>query len=300
MLTFIFYIFSLIFVQGTIGFMLEHKEDLGNPDYADLQRYFGSVQEGMLSLLKATTGGMDWEVFYDSMLLSGTSNALCFILFIAFFQISLLNVLTGIFVENAMKLAQPDPYTRALEQRKAEILEADELRHACKRLDKGHSGYISAEEFESEIQHGKLRAHLRVLGLDMRDPRKFFCALQYASGQTDVDIDAFVTGCLKLKGPASSIDLQSLIADTHLVDENQRDLKRFLEGKLDKIATPTDFALASRRQGSAWPTLDILSPRFARSRSCLSSGKKKKEDFTSSRSAEPLASNRSGMSNIKL
>lgn len=217
MLLFIFYIFSLIFVQGCITFLLNSEQSespMHASEYSLLMKYFGSVEECIMTLIQATTGGNDWSVFYDALSPSGTSNCALFIFFIGFFQIALLNVLTGIFVENAMKLAQPDPYTVALEQRKMELLEAAELRHVCRDLENPHSGKISPEDFEKGFHSGKLRAHLRVLGLDIKDTQKFFSVLSATSGENEIDIETFVNGCMKLKGQATAIDLQSLWCET--------------------------------------------------------------------------------------
>jgi hypothetical protein len=201
----------------------------------------------MISLVKATTGGADWEVFYDSVGITGQQNSALFIFFIAFYQISLLNVLTGIFVENAMKLAQPDPYTAALEHRKQERQEADQLRSVCKHLDKSGNGHVSFEEFEEAIHRGKLRAHLRVLGLDIKDSRKFFELIKCASGnevvaigKSEVDMESFVMGCMKLKGTATSLDLQSLLAETHRGNLQQHQHILFVRQKLGKAAQILD------------------------------------------------------------
>merc|ERR1740130_789488 len=105
--------------------------------------HFGSVQDAIMSLIQATTGGNDWNIFYKAVAPTGSTNSALFIFFIGFFQIALLNVLTGIFVENAMKLAQPDPYTLALEQRKQELVEASDLRHVCEGLTSLKEGIIS-------------------------------------------------------------------------------------------------------------------------------------------------------------
>lgn len=237
MLLFIFYIFSLIFVQGTITYLLDNPEVISSDSHTNISKHFGSVQEAIMSLVKATTGGNDWDVFYETLVLTGTMNAALFIFFIGFFQIALLNVLTGIFVENAMKLAQPDPYTQALNDRKRDLQEAEELKEVCaSSLDKNKSGKVSPEDFEKEIHHGRLRAHLRVLGLDIKEPRKFYSILRSASGSDHVDIDSFVAGCMKLKGFATAIDLQSLMCETREVGKAQKEFQKNFNRRIAKIA----------------------------------------------------------------
>merc|ERR1719382_1867531 len=89
---------------------------------------FGSVQVAMLTLFKTSMGGQDWEVFYDVAEQTGIFEAITFIIFVAFIQIALMNILTGIFVENAMKLAQPDRDTLAFQFRKQRMQDAQDLK----------------------------------------------------------------------------------------------------------------------------------------------------------------------------
>jgi len=49
------------------------------------------------------------------------------------------------------------------------------------------------------------------LELDVSDMEQFYKILS-CSGKYAVDVDTFAVGCLKLKGPARSMDLQELIA----------------------------------------------------------------------------------------
>jgi len=109
MLALIFYLFALVFVQLTAS-SLEDSINNGEPDLARREKLdtFGSVELAMLTLYKACTGGDDWSGPYRIAAASGELPAILFIFFIAFMQIAVLNILTGIFVEKAMKLAQPD------------------------------------------------------------------------------------------------------------------------------------------------------------------------------------------------
>merc|ERR1711990_373030 len=98
-----------------------------------------------------------------------------------------------------MKLAQPDRDVQARELRIKELAEEDELRHLVAELDTDSSGSIRHEEFQ-KLEKGKLKAHLSVLGLDMRDAQMFFSLLAECSEDSEVDIESFVTGCMRLKG----------------------------------------------------------------------------------------------------
>jgi len=215
MLVIVFYIFGLVFVQGAATYLLNNGADIDSESLVKIHRTFGSVQRAMLSLYKATTGGSDWENLFDSPLIEsmGWLNVALFIFLIAFIQVALLNILTGVFVENALKLAQPDRDTLALEHRRKELVESQELREICMAMDRNESGTIDPQEFFASFRAGKLRAHLEVLGLHIKDADVFFQLLMAENDTTEqeLDIDEFVAGCMRLRGSATSLDLQTVL-----------------------------------------------------------------------------------------
>jgi len=214
MLILIFYIFGLVFVQGVSNYLID--PDLqGNQDpvMVDLLlSEFGRVERAILTLYKASTGGDDWNVFFQIVKQTGFLYSGLFIFFIAFSQIALLNILTAIFVQNAMKLARPDKEAQAYEKLTNDLSEFEELRHIMKMMDANQSGTLSADEFEHEIKAGKLGEKLAVLGLNVKDAASFFNLI--ASGQEnhekEITIESFINSCMAMRGHATCIDLQSL------------------------------------------------------------------------------------------
>ena len=120
---FIFYIFSLVIVQGAGNYLQTTGDSLDDAERENLISVFGSVEVAMLNLFKSSTGGADWEVFY-SVISSSPMSACMFVFFIAFMQVALMNILTGIYVEKAIKLAPPDANVIALETSTVVIQEA--------------------------------------------------------------------------------------------------------------------------------------------------------------------------------
>merc|ERR1711997_822098 len=61
-----------------------------------------------------------------------------------------------------------------------------------------------------------------MLGLDVRDAESFFSLLASNNDGRDVDIDNFVNGCMRLKGPATSIDIQALLYHSNFMHKVER------------------------------------------------------------------------------
>lgn len=227
MLGLIFYIFGLVFVQGVSNYlMFDEGADPNNLEkYALIMKYFGRVERACLSLYQACTGGDDWYIFFEAISVMDTMYQLLFIFFIAFSQIALLNILTAIFVQRAMKLAEPDQETKAMEVRGTEVEQYEEIRKIVWAADEESgdgSGKLGMLEFCKQIKKGKLGAHLSVLGLDIRDPPRFFRLVKarLQNSGPEIAIDAFIEECMRMRGNASSIDMLTLAHDVKTI-QNQ-------------------------------------------------------------------------------
>jgi len=235
MLLLIFYIFALVLLNNTAGY-LEEEVQTETQDDAQIQavkNILGSVQRTMLTLYMTATGGDDWAVFYSVIESTGSFNAVVFIAYIGFIEIAVMNILTGLFVESAMKLAQPDHASRALEVCRAENAQHRQLMRLCEELDKGGSGTLTKQEFSKNMKDGKLKYFLASLGLDIRDAERFFELLEDTS--SEIDIGLFVDACMKLKGAATSIDLQGLALNTVQLQHLQIQFEQNVMYRLDEL-----------------------------------------------------------------
>eukprot|EP00404_Azadinium_spinosum_P030869 CAMPEP_0180564782 /NCGR_PEP_ID=MMETSP1037_2-20121125/5193_1 /TAXON_ID=632150 /ORGANISM="Azadinium spinosum, Strain 3D9" /LENGTH=548 /DNA_ID=CAMNT_0022581703 /DNA_START=1 /DNA_END=1647 /DNA_ORIENTATION=- len=235
MLGLIFFMFALVFVQGVTPVLMDPTLDHEKEE--EVREHFGSVSNAIFTLFQTTFGGDDWGNFYVSIREAGHFYSALFVFFVAFIQIALVNVLTGVFVDNAMKLAQPDHDALALEMRKTEVGDAQQLRQLIVDMDSGKDGKISKADFADSMKKDKLRAQLAVLGLDIKNTQIFFDLIVESSKNEEVDIDEFITHCMRLKGTASSFDMQTLVFATKLIQKDQVKMRKILDERFDYIMT---------------------------------------------------------------
>jgi len=235
MLVFIFYIFGLIFVQGIVSYIQDEKDVILDEDLHDILAMYGSVEQTMLTLYMASTGGNDWAIYYKALQPNFSKYVLLF--FVSFIQIALLNILTGIFVENALKSAEPDLEEKAKEFRKKEIVDAEVLFRVCKDMGLGAEHSISRVEFAEAFCGNKLRAYMSVLGLRFDDPYALYELMIMTSEAEGEELkqEDFVTGCIRLKGNASNMDMYLLKNQVENVTRVQRDLVRQSENSANKV-----------------------------------------------------------------
>jgi len=67
----------------------------------------------------------------------------------------------------------------------------------------------------------RIRTYFELKGLAIKDAELFFQMLGSVSQTEEVDIDAFIAGCMKMKGFALSVDLLSLGFETKLIGRAQ-------------------------------------------------------------------------------
>jgi len=227
-------IFSLLFVQG----VAEHMK--GNPDMdpelmEEFRMKFGSVEGSMFSLFQAVTGGDDWMNFYSLIEQTGVLYTLLFLAFITWFTISVWNIVTSLFVEKALSLVVPDIDKQVLE-RKVELQEnCVALKNILTELDTDGSGLISMSEISQVMTHGSVSSYLEVMGLDVKDAEMFFHMLATISDSTDVPIDLFVAGCMRLKGAATALDLQTMAFENQVMYLVQKRFNSHLLQKVNEI-----------------------------------------------------------------
>jgi voltage-gated sodium channel len=211
----IFYIFGLLLVQNAVAYINEQDGTLDAQTEGLLYASFGSVQGAMLSLFKSTTGGGDWTVYYDLFTPMGLQASSLFLFFIAFSQVAFLNILTGLFVDSAMKLSEPDRERFVAESRRAFAKQRQELEAIMEEMDLDGDGTISEAEFfqQMQLKNGKLQAYLESVGVHAADAEHFFSMLKSASLGHGVETVAFVEGCLQLRGEASSLHLQAVATE---------------------------------------------------------------------------------------
>merc|ERR550532_3057363 len=87
---------------------------------------------------------------------------------------------------------------------------ASDLRNMLNCVDEDDSGVITREEWLKMAERQDVITYFELAEIDIKDAHEFFDAVATLTGCSEISIDAFVEGCMKVKGAATSIDLQVL------------------------------------------------------------------------------------------
>ena len=131
-------------------------------------------------------------------------------LHISLMVLALLNIVTGIFVNDALEFAQLDRDLMARLEMDRRQLDMEKLGIIFATVEVSNTGKIY-DEFLVHMDSSEVKALFKVLGLDVSDVFSFFEALD-VGGRGEVNLEEFVMGCLNLRGSAKTLDMATLIA----------------------------------------------------------------------------------------
>eukprot|EP00927_Polykrikos_kofoidii_P086745 TRINITY_DN9815_c0_g1_i1.p1 TRINITY_DN9815_c0_g1~~TRINITY_DN9815_c0_g1_i1.p1 ORF type:complete len:725 (-),score=120.21 TRINITY_DN9815_c0_g1_i1:160-2265(-) len=248
---------SVYFTEVSLSHKIAHIGD--KHGYDPLDEYFGSLPHSMLSLLQAITGGVDWmEVCVALEELDTVFGLVPFLAYIFFTSIALMNVITGVFLETAME--------RAREER--EIYLVRNARVVFAAADKDRSGMITWPDFQKALDNSDLNDFFEAIDIDITEAKNLFDLLDI-SGDGKISAEEFLSGCLRVRGPAKSLDLLVLsrevaqLFERHAItaaklDENSQVIQtckplKSLSGRFEDLAGQkecNDSAESSGRQPS--------------------------------------------------
>jgi len=230
-------VFALFFLQISTDYLILDKDSIDPEEFKEFMRRFGSLDKTMQTLYLATTGGFDWEDALRLVGQAGQGGTWAFLFYI---------VLTGMFVDHAMKWSQSDNQNQIAERRSQEQADAARLKKLCEAIDVAKIGRISWDDFEQYVSNESALIYLASLGLEIHDAKTFFDMLTGVSDDKYVDIDTFVKGCMRMKGPATSIDMLSMGYEVTLIHRQNRRV----EAQINEVC---------QWQRQAQPILDMAS-----------------------------------------
>lgn len=183
-----------------------------------LDKYFGSMYKAVVTLYACISGGVGWGDLVKPLSeeISGWMVPML-ILFILFCTLCLMNVVTGIFLETAM--------ARANEDQSIDI--TSQVLNLFKTCQLNEIGEITWGTFESLLSTKQMREMFTSINVDPREAHKFFNLID-VDGKGSVNPHELLDGWLRLKGPAKSLDLATLMVE---VEHAFADVR----GKLDAL-----------------------------------------------------------------
>jgi hypothetical protein len=234
------FIFSVCVMQV----MAQELTDIrANPDMVSsvdiptLMTHFGSMLVSVYTLHKAIFGGQDWGEVSSPLMTISPFMTLLFMVYISFAVLCVLNIVTGVFIENANKITMKDEEHVIMEDMSARQQWFEEVQMLFSRADVTGTGALDYPAFHGHVSDVRVQAFFRKLGLDVEASGSYglFQLLDF-NGDGKVDMDEFVLGCSQLHGNARSLDIAKLRHDNKKLKEQISAVAEFQSVTLEEIS----------------------------------------------------------------
>mmetsp|Transcript_32351 Transcript_32351/g.72508 ORF Transcript_32351/g.72508 Transcript_32351/m.72508 type:complete len:198 (-) Transcript_32351:78-671(-) len=141
---------------------------------------------------------------------------LVFVPYILFTTMAVMNIITGIFVEQTMEAAKQDDEHLLQQQLQFVQEQVVELRDLFSAADIDCSNEITIEEFTAMLEDARTRAFFLRLGMDSHEAVSLFHALD-GDGSGGVDFEEFVFGIMRVGAGVKALDMVTLMHDVHVL-----------------------------------------------------------------------------------
>eukprot|EP00927_Polykrikos_kofoidii_P005603 TRINITY_DN12221_c0_g1_i1.p1 TRINITY_DN12221_c0_g1~~TRINITY_DN12221_c0_g1_i1.p1 ORF type:complete len:760 (+),score=126.69 TRINITY_DN12221_c0_g1_i1:42-2321(+) len=223
----VIYIAAIYLTQLGWNYRRNHRNqghEAGDEISAELEKWYGSLGRSVLSLFQALSGGVDWNDIVAPLIEIDPVLGFFFALYMAFAVLAVLNVVTGTFVDTALERAQSSK----------EIRTVSSARELFEKLDLDQKGSISVGEFQSQLTAPIMCEYLREIDVDPSEAPFLFEILDINNSGC-IDCDEFLSGCVRLKGPAKALDLLAFTRETRVMFMRMVSERKLIEAHLSRI-----------------------------------------------------------------
>ncbi|CAK9079418.1 unnamed protein product [Durusdinium trenchii] len=223
LLAMIIYIFAILFTDTVLGQLKEHSQ---TPDVLDgrLDLLFGSLYLSVTTLFRSISNGNSWGDAGDALETipeQGYFWAQVLNFYIAFCSFAVLNVMTGVFCNSAIKAAERDHEMQILSLVQTRRDLREQVEFLFHKMDSHGRGKVTIHDFEKNFNDEAVVAFFESMEISAMDAWTLFVTLD-VDGDHTVGVDEFVERCLQLHGPAKSTDLFALRQQTEkLIKQGQ-------------------------------------------------------------------------------
>jgi len=216
------YVFAVALVQGCALHLETHGDNIDATTKDDIEEFWSSTAQAILSLYMSSTGGEDWIRVARPLRQVGGFFFALFLSYIGIFVFVVMNIVNSIFIETILAHAARDHGLMVESQMEKKEEYVANLATVFQDMDVNNDGEVTYDEFCQQLYCPRLQAFVASLGMEITDAKKFFEVLS-EKGTRSIDIATFVGGCIKLRGPAKSIDLADLVMGNQKAHREQQE-----------------------------------------------------------------------------
>jgi len=208
----------LLMLTSVVGVFLvtavaDHQAKSEEAD-ADMEVYFGSMTSAVTSLFQATSNGIDWRLLSDILGKVSVLPQSMLYLYIGMMVFAIMNILTGICVNNANRAAEDDFEISMFEEISKRESVVVQLKRIFHDADTEKSGVIRWSQLKEKLQNPSTRTFFSKLDLEEWQLYSLFELLNLDGNEDpSISIDLFIRGCTRLRCQVKNVDLMAAVKD---------------------------------------------------------------------------------------
>eukprot|EP00927_Polykrikos_kofoidii_P014792 TRINITY_DN16528_c0_g1_i1.p1 TRINITY_DN16528_c0_g1~~TRINITY_DN16528_c0_g1_i1.p1 ORF type:complete len:814 (+),score=165.43 TRINITY_DN16528_c0_g1_i1:191-2632(+) len=234
LLSLMIYIVAVYFTQTVNTRMVEVSPESGivlanlDEEQLALKSKFGSLFRAILTLWEAISGGIDWDDLANPLLQEiGSTTCLLFVMYIAFALLALLNVVTGVFVQTALNSAKKEE----------DGFMTNQIIGLFNVVERRTDAKITFQQVTKSLENTATAKEWKSVGVAAEEARYLFRLLDIHN-EGCIKFEEFLSGCLRLNGPAKAVDLLTVMQEARFTTER-------LWTRVDKMETDLKEVLSS-------------------------------------------------------
>jgi len=219
----IIFAFGMVFTNAALQYLYACSECSNDEQASEVHVYFGSMLSTTGTLFQAVTGGISYVEATTTLNRMGPHGFLYVVTFYVYVSLTyfvVLNVVTALFCQHAIEGAMTDQDAllenkmhgmQHIENKLTKLFaDLDEIEQSSE----SPPGMCTFSELEIFLADPRLRAELAILGLETDDAEALFKLID-VDGDGCIETHAFISGCMRLRGEATKLDMQLLSYDLH-------------------------------------------------------------------------------------
>jgi voltage-gated sodium channel len=220
-ITYIFAVFGVVLIGSELKAKVQEADGMLDPELEALMEHFDGIFCTMQTLIQLLLLDSVHGILHPLMKYVGWS-WLFFYAYISIAVIVLLNLVTAIIVDNAMKNSQKDEDQKLTEKETEKQKHLAQFRSLFELMDVDGDGQITWREFENAFEVPEVATKLKMLDFTPESCHELFFLLDHGDGS--LTLDEFFEGISNMDGNAKAKDSFKLLKLAGIL---QRSLQQF-------------------------------------------------------------------------
>eukprot|EP00929_Paragymnodinium_shiwhaense_P066062 TRINITY_DN330_c2_g1_i1.p1 TRINITY_DN330_c2_g1~~TRINITY_DN330_c2_g1_i1.p1 ORF type:complete len:1351 (+),score=248.97 TRINITY_DN330_c2_g1_i1:68-4120(+) len=196
----------------------DHIESKSEEERAIIAEWFGTVPASLFTLFQLMTLEGWNEVVRTTWKIAGVWTSCCFVVFVMFTNLVLLNLVAGVILENVLAISRREE-EKAVQKEEATKIHTIRMIHNLfdSVLGRGSAeGELTLYEFKKACNYPRVIKQLHSLAIAPHEAEELFYLMDNTK-KGSINLDHFIEGCLRIRGAARAKHLLCVQFDVQKV-----------------------------------------------------------------------------------